>query len=82
MAERAGFEPAKELPFTRFPSVRLQPLGTSPFHFLFLSNFFNLDMLIDESNGIPIFDFFEVNFFEIFIIFFCKIINKLDLPRH
>ena len=26
MAERAGFEPAKELPFTRFPSVRLKPL--------------------------------------------------------
>ena len=27
MAERMGFEPMKGFPFTRFPSVRLQPLG-------------------------------------------------------
>ena len=58
MAERAGFEPAKELPLHAFQACAFNHSATSPFHFLFLSNFFNLDMLIDESNGIPIFDFF------------------------
>ena len=27
LAEREGFEPSKQKMFTRFPSVRLQPLG-------------------------------------------------------
>lgn len=34
MADREGFEPSIEFyPYTRFPSVRLQPLGHPSFYF-------------------------------------------------
>ena len=46
MAERMGFEPMKESPFTRFPSVRLQPLGHLS---SYLKKFLNLKELIKKT---------------------------------
>ena len=49
MAERMGFEPMKGKSFTRFPSVRLKPLGHLSIisFYRFLSNFiFNFTKVI------------------------------------
>ena len=55
MAEREGSEPSKQFPFTRFPSVRLQPSGLESlinFQFIFktLKNWSSDDHMATNFN--------------------------------
>ena len=60
MAERMGFEPMIRFPIytlsKRAPSTTRPPLHKHIFYIF--NNLFNLKIFIDESNGIPKFDFF------------------------
>ena len=77
LAERMGFEPMKGFPLytlsKRAPSTTRPPLQSSKINYLF-KYLLSLDKFIVESNGIPIFDFFDKYIFFTFLLsFFAKL---------